>query len=68
MTLVRLAGEGDSVHATSYEPFAQGWLPGTDVGDAWGRPVALLQLLDGSVLLSDDRAGVIYRITYQALK
>jgi len=68
VTLVRLAGEGDDVHATSYEPFAQGWLPGTDAGDAWGRPVALLQLPDGSVLLSDDRAGVIYRISYQALK
>ncbi len=74
VTLVRLAGggagQGDPVHATSYEPFAQGWLPGNGTsrgaGDAWGRPVALLQLPDGSVLLSDDRAGVIYRITYQA--
>jgi len=66
VTLVRLAGEGEAVHATSYRPFAQGWLPGTDASDAWGRPVALLQMPDGSVLLSDDRAGVIYRITYQA--
>ncbi|MGB6991745.1 MAG: sorbosone dehydrogenase family protein [Thermoanaerobaculia bacterium] len=47
--------------AVSYEPFATGWLQGTS---AWGRPVALLELPDGSLLLSDDKAGVIYRITY----
>lgn len=47
--------------AVSYEPFATGWLEGEE---AWGRPVDLLELPDGSVLLSDDHAGVIYRITY----
>lgn len=45
--------------AVKYEPFAHGWINGR-----WGRPVALLQLPDGSLLLSDDRAGVIYRISY----
>lgn len=47
----------------SYEPFAQGWHVGNFV---WGRPVDLLVLPDGSLLISDDHAGVIYRVTYQA--
>lgn len=45
-----------------YEPFAQGWHVGNFV---WGRPVDILILPDGSMLVSDDHAGVIYRITYQ---
>ncbi len=46
----------------SYETFADGWLQGTN---AWGRPVDLQQMPDGSLLVSDDRAGAIYRITYR---
>jgi glucose/arabinose dehydrogenase len=42
--------------------FIDGWL-GSD-GDAWGRPVDLAELPDGSLLISDDEAGVIYRVTY----
>ncbi len=45
--------------AQGYDIFAQGWLQG---GAAWGRPVDLLFLPDGSLLVSDDRAGAIYRI------
>ncbi|WP_424357383.1 PQQ-dependent sugar dehydrogenase [Methanocella sp. MCL-LM] len=41
--------------------FAEGWLQD---GKAWGRPVDLLIRPDGSMLVSDDRAGVIYRIAY----
>lgn len=44
-----------------YEVFAEGWLKN---GKAWGRPVDVLQLKDGSLLISDDFANVIYRITY----
>ncbi len=44
-----------------YEVFAEGWLQD---GNAWGRPVDVLVMPDGSLLVSDDRAGVIYRITY----
>jgi glucose/arabinose dehydrogenase len=47
--------------AVSYEVFAEGWLHGEN---AWGRPVDLLQLPDGSLLVSDDYAGAIYRISY----
>jgi glucose/arabinose dehydrogenase len=45
----------------SYEPFAEGWLEGEK---AWGRPVDVLVLPDGSLLVSDDQAGAVYRITY----
>jgi len=45
----------------SYEPFVEGWLAD---GDAWGRPVDVLVMPDGALLVSDDGAGVVYRITY----
>jgi glucose/arabinose dehydrogenase len=48
-------------NVVSYEPFVQGWLQGTR--QAWGRPVDLLELPDGSLLVSDDRANVLYRIS-----
>ena len=57
ITLVRLQGD----NAVSYEVFAEGWLQG---GSAWGRPVDVLVMPDGALLVSDDRAGVIYRIHY----
>jgi glucose/arabinose dehydrogenase len=47
--------------AVSYEPFAEGWLQGDAVS---GRPVDVLTMPDGSLLVSDDYAGLIYRITY----
>ena len=57
VTLVRLDGN----RAVSYEPFAYGWLQGQSVS---GRPVDLLVKGDGSLLVSDDLAGKIYRISY----
>ncbi|MDE0332490.1 MAG: PQQ-dependent sugar dehydrogenase [Nitrospinae bacterium] len=57
LTLVRLAADG----AVSYEPFAEGWLQGES---NWGRPVDVLVMPDGSLLVSDDRAGLIYRISH----
>ena len=59
VTRVRVRGD----KAIAYDVFAAGWL---QHGKAWGRPVALLVLPDGSVLLSDDRAGAVYRITYSS--
>jgi len=47
--------------ATSYEPFASGWLKG---GTASGRPADVLVMPDGALLISDDKAGRIYRVTY----
>lgn len=46
-----------------YKVFAEGWLNRDE--SVWGRPVDLLQLPDGSLLVSDDYANVIYRITYK---
>ncbi|MEM7551010.1 MAG: sorbosone dehydrogenase family protein [Bacteroidota bacterium] len=51
--------------ATSYEPFAEGWL-NDKTQDSWGRPVDVLMLPDGSMLVSDDFADVVYRITYES--
>ena len=45
-----------------YEPFIYGWLD-KDKNDAWGRPVDIVFLEDGSMLISDDYANVIYRVT-----
>lgn len=56
VTVVSLDAEG---RATSYEPFAEGWLQGEE---AWGRPVDLEYLPDGSLLVSDDAGNRIYRI------
>ncbi len=59
VTVVRLDATGKAV---SYEPFAQGWLSGER---AWGRPADVLVAPDGSLLVSDDSAGAIYRIRYR---
>ncbi len=59
ISLVRLE---DGV-PVAYEPFAEGWLQNESVS---GRPVDLLVLGDGSMLVSDDHANKIYRISYAA--
>jgi glucose/arabinose dehydrogenase len=46
---------------TKFEPFIEGWLEDEKV---WGRPVDLLVMPDGSLLVSDDYAGVVYRVSY----
>ena len=46
------------------KPFAEGWLTGD--GEYLGRPVDVAVLLDGSLLVSDDAAGAIYRISYES--
>ncbi len=51
--------------AVDYDVFAEGWL--TEGGAAWGRPVDVLVMPDGALLVSDGRAGVIYRIAHEAV-
>ena len=45
----------------SWEPFLTGFLQNNDYV---GRPVDLLVLKDGSLLISDDHAGAVYRVSY----
>jgi glucose/arabinose dehydrogenase len=44
--------------------FADGWLRAD--GSSLGRPVDVLELPDGSLLISDDQRGVLYRVTYHS--
>ncbi|AFM26874.1 glucose/sorbosone dehydrogenase [Desulfomonile tiedjei DSM 6799] len=57
ITLAR--GQGKDL---KYEVFAEGWLQGQT---EWGRPVDVLVMPDGALLVSDDSAGVVYRIQYR---
>lgn len=56
--------ENDFTSSTGYETFIDGWLD-TEEDQAWGRPVDIEFMSDGSMLISDDFADVIYRITYK---
>ncbi|QIX62347.1 sorbosone dehydrogenase family protein [Hymenobacter sp. BT18] len=60
ISLVRLDATGKK--ALGYETFAEGWLQGQQ---SWGRPVCLLVLADGSLLVSDDQNDAVYRISYK---
>lgn len=60
VTLVKL----ENGEAVSYEPFIDGWLD-EESQEAFGRPVDLLFLEDGSMLISDDEGNAIYRVTYK---
>lgn len=51
----------DNNAVTGHEVFIDGWLQD---GEAWGRPTDVLQLPDGSLLVSDDYNDVIYRVSY----
>jgi glucose/arabinose dehydrogenase len=57
--MVTLKDDGKTVD--KYEEFATGWMENER---AWGRPVDLLVMPDGSLLVSDDTANAVYRITY----
>ena len=59
VTMVRLEGQ----RVVAYEPFATGWLAAN--GRVAGRPVDVLVMPDGALLVSDDHAGAIYRIVYR---
>ena len=45
--------------------FMTGWLISPESKDVWGRPVAIMQLPDGSILVSDDGGKKIWRISYK---
>jgi glucose/arabinose dehydrogenase len=58
ITRVRLEGS----RAVDYQVFASGWLRRDR---AWGRPMDILFMPDGALLVSDDRSGAVYRIPYE---
>ncbi|MGH6898105.1 MAG: PQQ-dependent sugar dehydrogenase [Geminicoccaceae bacterium] len=60
--LVRVRFDANG-HPTGTEVFIDGWLGAG--GRVFGRPVDVAELPDGSLLVSDDHAGAIYRITYR---
>ncbi|MDQ6707164.1 MAG: PQQ-dependent sugar dehydrogenase, partial [Acidobacteriota bacterium] len=47
------------------KPFLTGWMLSPDSRDVWGRPVAVFQMQDGSLLVSDDGGKKIWKITYK---
>ncbi len=57
--MVTLKNDGKTVD--KYEEFATGWMENER---AWGRPVDLLVMPDGALLISDDTANAVYRVTY----
>lgn len=57
--VMRVSLHGKTV--TGYHPFVTGFM---NNGQDGGRPVDVLQLQDGSLLISEDRLGTIYRVTY----
>jgi len=59
ISIVRL----ENNRAVKYETFAQGWLQS---GEPWGRPVDVLVMPDGALLVSDDYAGALYRISFKS--
>ncbi len=52
---------GEDGKAGQTTAFAEGW---NDNGEYLGRPVDIAQLPDGSILVSDDLVGAVYRISY----
>jgi glucose/arabinose dehydrogenase len=48
-----------------YDDFITGWMLSEDNPNVWGRPVGLLVMKDGSMLVSDDGAHKIWRVTYK---
>jgi glucose/arabinose dehydrogenase len=51
-----------------YDDFLTGWMLDENSREVWGRPVGLLVLPDGSMLITDDGANKIWRVTYQGKK
>lgn len=48
----------------SYQPFLTGFIADEAKGDVYGRPVGVLQIADGSLLVADDVSGIVWRVSY----
>ena len=63
--VIRIKFEGGKLIENSYEDFVTGWLPDETSNEVWGRPVGLLVLKDGSLLICDDGGKKIWRVSYK---
>jgi glucose/arabinose dehydrogenase len=59
--VTRSLGSGLTIKA---EDIVSGWLPDENSNEVWGRPVGLLVAADGSLLITDDGAKKIWRVSY----
>jgi glucose/arabinose dehydrogenase len=62
--IIRVRFNEGKLIGNSYEDFVSGWLPSEDSTEVWGRPVGLLVNSDGSLLIADDGAKKIWRVSY----
>lgn len=65
--IVRVRFQGGKP-AGGYDDFITGWTLSPDRREVWGRPVGLLVLKDGSLLIADDGANKIWRVTYRGTR
>ncbi len=62
--VVRIRFNKGKLVGNQYETFVSGWLPDENSNEVWGRPVGLLVNSDGSLLITDDGANKIWRVSY----
>ena len=63
--IIRVRFKDGKVVGNGYEDFLSGWLPNETSNEVWGRPVGLLVNSDGSLLIADDGARKIWRVSYK---
>ena len=62
--IIRIRFKDGKLVENAYEDFLTGWLPDENSREVWGRPVGLLVNADGSLLICDDGANKIWRVSY----
>ncbi len=62
--IIRVNFENGKLVGSGYEDFITGWLPSENSEEVWGRPVGLLVNADSSLLIADDGANKIWRVSY----
>lgn len=62
--IARVRFKNGKLVRNEFEDFVTGWLPDENSNEVWGRPVGLLVLGDGSLLITDDGGRKIWRVSY----
>ncbi|HEX8250759.1 MAG TPA: sorbosone dehydrogenase family protein [Pyrinomonadaceae bacterium] len=63
--IIRVRFQNGKLVGNGYEDFVTGWLPNENSNEVWGRPVGLLVNADGALLIADDGAKKIWRVSYK---